>query len=208
MLVIHWRIYQHQTKKDRDIYQKNALESYLFYKQQQKSYWRLQRSPPQVKDLIQFEDDLVRIVKELKFRKVKNNFQTKLREDMKQVQTSKKTLTPADKTSNMYRLHKNDYQNLLRNAITTSYKKANKNTETKINIKGIKFAKQANILDKIEINGKGNSFITLKDYKENFTNHPTTRLTSPCKNEIGRISKHILDKTNTKLVSKLSVNES
>ena len=54
------------------------------------------RSPPQLKDLIQFEDDLVRIVKELKFRKVKNNFQTKLREDMKQVQTSKKTLTPAD----------------------------------------------------------------------------------------------------------------
>ena len=60
------------------------------------------RSPPQVKDLIQFEDDLDRIVKELKFRKVKNNFQTKLREDMKQVQTSKKTLTPTDKTSNMY----------------------------------------------------------------------------------------------------------
>ena len=96
------------------------------------------RSPPQVKDLIQFEDDLVRIVKELKFRKVKNNFQTKLREDMKQVQTSKKTLTPADKTSNMYRLHKNDYQNLLRNAITTSYKKANKNIGTKINKEGIK----------------------------------------------------------------------
>ena len=56
------------------------------------------RSPPQVKDLIEFEDDLVRIVKELKFRKVKNNFQPKLREDMKQVQTSKKTLAPADKT--------------------------------------------------------------------------------------------------------------
>ena len=129
------------------------------------------RSPPQVKDLIQFEDDLVRIVKELKFRKVKNNFQTKLREDMKQVQTSKKTLTPADKTSNMHRLHKNDYQNLLRNAITTSYKKANKNIGTKINKEGIKFAKQANILDKIEINGTGNSFITLKDHKDNFTSH-------------------------------------
>ena len=33
------------------------------------------RSPPQVKVLIQFEDDLVRIVKELKFRTVKNNSQ-------------------------------------------------------------------------------------------------------------------------------------
>ena len=64
------------------------------------------RSPPQVKDLIQFEDDLVRIVKELKFRKVKNNFQTKLHENMKQVQASKKNRTPADKRSNMYRLHR------------------------------------------------------------------------------------------------------
>ena len=165
------------------------------------------RSPPQVKDLIQFEDDLVRIVKELKFRKVKNNFQTKLREDMKQVQTSKKTLTPADKTSNMYRLNENDYQNLLRNAITTRYKKANGNIGTKINKESPKFAKQANILDKIEINGTGNSFITLKDHKKNFTNHPSTRLINPSKNGIGGISKHILDRINSKLLSKLSVNE-
>ena len=101
---------------------------------------------------------------------------------MKQVQTSKKTLTPAGKT-NMYRLPCSDYQNLLRNAITTSYKKANKNIGTKINKEGIKFAKQANILDKIEINGTGNYFITLKDHKENFTNHPTTRLINPSKNK-------------------------
>ena len=95
----------------------------------------------------------------------------------------------------------------MRNATTTSYKKANKNIGTKINKEDIKFTKQANILDKIKINGTGNSFITLKDHKENFTNHPTTRLINPSKNEIGRISKHILDQINSKLVSKLSVNE-
>ena len=82
-----------------------------------------------------------------------------------------------------------------------------KQMRTKINKGGIKFAKQANILNKIEINGTSTSFITLKDHKENFTNHPTTRLINPFKNEIGRISKHILDQINTKLVSKLSVNE-
>ena len=107
----------------------------------------------------------------------------------------------------MYRLYKNDYQNLLRNATTTSYKKENKNIGIKINKEGIKFAKQANILDKIEINGTGHSFITIKDQKENFTNHPMTRLKTPYKNEIGRISKHILDQINSKLVSKLRVNE-
>ena len=126
---------------------------------------------------------------------------------MKKVQTSKKTQTPADKTSNLYRLNQNDYQILLRNAITTTYKKANKNIATKINKEGIKFAKQAGILDKIEINGTCNSFVTLKDRKENFTIHPTTRLINPSKNEIGRISKHILDQINTELIGKLSVNE-
>ena len=90
-------------------------------------------------------------------------------------------------------MHKNDYQKLLRNAITTSYKKANNIIRTKINKEGIKFAKQANILDKIEINGTSNSFITLKDHKENFTKNPATRLINLSKNEVGRISKHMLD---------------
>ena len=73
----------------------NALERYLFYKQQQKvikdykqgfSYGlKSGKSPPQVKDLILFEDDPVRIVKELKFCKVKNDFQKILGEDMKKV---------------------------------------------------------------------------------------------------------------------------
>ena len=67
----------------------------------------------------------------------------------------------------MYRLHKNDYQNLLRNAITTSYKKENKSIGAKINKEGIKFAKLANTLDKKEVNGTGNSFNTLKDHKQN-----------------------------------------
>ena len=88
-----------------------------------------------------------------------------LREDMKQMQKSKKTLTSADKTSNMYRLNKNDYQNLLKNAITLTYKKANENIGTIINKEGINFAKQADILDKVEMNGTGNSFVTLKDHK-------------------------------------------
>ena len=38
-------------------------------------------------------------------------------------------------------------------------------------------------MDRIEISGTGNSFITLKDPKENFLNRPTTRLLNPAKNE-------------------------
>ena len=51
---------------------------------------------PQLKELIPFEDDLVDLVKNIKFRKVRNDFQMKLREDLRKVHSSKKTLTFAD----------------------------------------------------------------------------------------------------------------
>ena len=57
-----------------------------------------------------------------------------------------------------------------------------------------------------EINGIGSSFITLKDHKENLLNRPTTRLLNPAKNEIGRISKHILQNINKTLSEETKVN--
>ena len=54
-------------------------------------------------------------------------------------------------------------------------------------------------LNRMFINGKNNCFITLKDHKENFLNNPKTRLLNPAKNELGRISKAILDKINLNL---------
>ena len=47
----------------------------------------------------------------------------------------------------------------------------------------------------------------MKDHKANFLNYPTTRLINPAKNEIGRISKQILDQINSKLCEILKVNE-
>ena len=49
------------------------------------------------------------------------------------------------------------------------------------------------------MNGIGNSFVTLKDHKENFMNNPATRHKYPSKNEIERVSKHILDQKRHKI---------
>ena len=76
-----------------------------------------------------------------------------------------------------------------------------------INKDGVPFAKHANLLDKMEINAMNESFITLKDHKENFINNPKTRLINPAKNEIGRISKAILEKINSEISSKLNINQ-
>ena len=165
------------------------------------------KCPLQLKELIPFEDDLVDLVKNIKFRKVRSDFQMKLREDLRKVCSSKKTMTFADKTSNMYRLEKEEYHRLLQNAVTTAYTKSNKEAERKINCEEIKYAKEANILDKVEVNGTANCFITLKDHKTNYLNNPTTRLINPAKNEIGRISKQILDQINSRLCEILKVNE-
>ena len=50
------------------------------------------KCPPQLKELIPFEDDLIDLVKNIKFRKVRNNFQMKLHEDLKKLRSSAKKL--------------------------------------------------------------------------------------------------------------------
>ena len=57
------------------------------------------------------------------------------------------------------------------------------------------------------VNGKQNCFITLKDHKSDFQNNPTVRLLNPAKNELGRISKTILDKINVNLRNSLHLNQ-
>ena len=160
--------------------------------------------PPQRKDIIAFEEDMIDLVRRAKT--------LKQRKDFKATKSSNKTLTSAGKTLNMYKLTKDEYNHLLDNGVTATYKKATKGIEDIINEEGItskifRYAKRADMFDRIEMNGASNCFITLKDYKENFFNYPTTRLISPAKDEIGRISKSILDKIYICLCKKLKLNE-
>ena len=100
-----------------------------------------------------------------------------------------------------------EYSNLLQTAITSKYKKTEKRTAANINEAGIKHAREANVINRTKINVTDSSFITLKDHKENFLNRPTIKLLNPAKNEIGRISKHILQNINKTLFEEIKVNE-
>ena len=51
------------------------------------------------------------------------------------------------------------------------------------------------------------TFITLKDHKDNFANKPMCRLINPSKQEIGKISKKLLDDINQKLVAATNVKQ-
>ena len=167
------------------------------------------KCPSQVKELLNFESDLIDLIKNVEFDKNyrPSEFQKKLRKDIRTITRSDKTLTAADKTSNMYRLTKAEHDKLVSDAVTTTYKKANRNIKEEIEKEGVQFAKKVKVLDKMEVNGEGNCFITLKDHKENFENRPTVRLINPAKNEIGRISKKMLDGINSRLRVSLGVNQ-
>ena len=93
------------------------------------------------------------------------------------------------------------------NFITSTYKKANSNIKKQINKVGKNLVRDKEVRKRMETNEESNSFITIKDYKENFDNHPTVRLINPAKNELGRISKLILDKIYKKISQKFELNQ-
>ena len=63
------------------------------------------------------------------------------------------------------------------------------------------------ILDRIQVNGKEECFIKLKDHELHFQNSAMARLINPAKNKIGRISKDILENINKKLRNKLQLKQ-
>ena len=77
-------------------------------------------------------------------------------------------MTSVDKTSNMYRLTKEEHNKLLQNAIISKNKKTNKKMKDKINKKGKAILKNKEALQRLDINKKVIAFFTLKDHKENF----------------------------------------
>ena len=70
-------------------------------------------------------------MKNIKFQTVHNQLQRTLKSDIKLIQQSSKTLTPANKTSNMYRISKEEYNKMRRNAITSTSKKSQQKHQKK-----------------------------------------------------------------------------
>ena len=126
----------------------------------------------------------------------------KLNEDISKIKKSTKAFIPADKTSNFYKLDKTQHDKLLRESITTTYKKASTDAANIIDSQAKSIAQELNIDNRTEQIAKQQAFITLKDHKDNFANHPPCRLINPAKSELGKVSKQILD--NIRKMTKLN----
>ncbi|XP_067940660.1 uncharacterized protein [Watersipora subatra] len=166
------------------------------------------KSPPSILELQSFETQLFNLIRNVKFRHKHCEFQNTLRKDIQQkIQSTNKLIISADKTSHYYQLDTDKYIDMLRSSITQCYKKVD-NTETdNINSEAKSIAKALELDDRINITAKREAYVTLKDHKANFVNHPTCRLINPTRSEIGKISKIILERINEKVVNTLKLNQ-
>ena len=78
-------------------------------------------------------------------------------------------------------------------------RKSEKDTARKINIEAKQIVEQLKLDDRIEQAAEQKAFITLKDHKPNFPNNIKCRLINPAKSNLGKISKQILQKINSKI---------
>ena len=90
-----------------------------------------------------FEKDLIKIEAKSKLRKINYEFQAKINADIKDIKSSRKKLRRSDKTSNLYKIIKENYKQLLHNSLTKTYKKANSIITKTINERGKEIRKTA-----------------------------------------------------------------
>ena len=136
-----------------------------------------------------------------------NSFQKQLKNDLKEIKKSSDLLVFADKTSNIYKMCTGDYNKLLKDNTTKTYKHAPPKLEKSINLEAKHIATNLKLDDRIERLARTPAYITLKDHKENFHVNTPCRLFNPCKSEIGKVSKQLLEKINNQLLEKLNVNQ-
>ena len=125
---------------------------------------------------------------------------------MKEIREEKNIFVKADKTTNYYKTEPNDYVTVVSKNVTKTYKKTNAEVPDMITLKDKIIAEKLELDDRIEASASRDSFITLKDHKQDFINNPTCRLINPCKSEIGIISKNILDRINKEITQATKVN--
>ena len=150
-----------------------------------------------------FEKELLDIIPNIKFRSVIDAFQKKLKEDIPKIKQSPNIFVFADKTGNIYEMPEQQHNKLLHDNVTKTYKKAPPKLKTSVNLEAKNIAKLINLDGRIECIARTLAFITLKDHKPDFPQNPSCRLINQAKNELGKVSKLIIENINKKLISEL-----
>ena len=140
---------------------------------------------------------MMKMIQNIEFRRTDNEFQRKMREDVKQIKQCGKVVVPADKSTNLYKMDKDTYENHLTNNITKTYKKSDETKIAEIDKAAGQIALKLGLDDRMERLQNSEAYITVKDHKENFPANPSFRLINPSKSTKGVIEwfKNVRDKS-------------
>ena len=134
-----------------------------------RNFWiQVEDHPCQLRKLDNLEKDLLNVVASLKFRKLNDSFQEKIKSGISEIKSSPSVFTFADKTINTYKAPPREYNKLLKDNIAKSYKKSTDRLEKAISMEAKNIAKKIQLSDRIDCLAKTPAFITLKDHKDNF----------------------------------------
>ena len=106
------------------------------------------KCPSSVKELVPFKNDMMEMIKNLKFKRVHKKFQSILNNDIREIYRSNNLFIFADKYRNIYKINKTRYEQLMHDNVTKTYKKCN-NNKTKTNIKAKKIASKLKLEDRV-----------------------------------------------------------
>ena len=128
--------------------------------------FRSHKSSPCVDELAEFECDLLMMVHNTEIKPVRNNFLSKLKDDIKVINNIKEVLVNAGKSTNIYKMNKNAYNKYITENITKTYKKTNKTKVNRINSESKKIAEKLKFYNRMQQHQETEAFISVKDHKE------------------------------------------
>ena len=151
------------------------------------------RAAPRIKELYAFERDLLLLLQHIKFRRRSKPFLSTLKEEIKKIDQKRELIIQADKTSNHYLVPPEKYRELMNVEIQKSYKKADPKNVESVKKEHGKTAVEMDLDDRIFTTVPRESYVKLKDHKEDFQNNPKTRIINPTKTELGKVAMKITD---------------
>ena len=83
------------------------------------------KCPSSAEELVPFETDMMDMVKNLEFKRVNSEFQSKLTNDIRKIRKSNNLFVSADKSRNIYKVSKASYERMMHENITKTCKKCN-----------------------------------------------------------------------------------
>ena len=108
------------------------------------------KCPSSVKEVVSFENDVMDMIKNLEFKRVNNEFQSNLRNDIRQIRISNNLFISVDKSRNIHKVSKASYGRMMHEIVTKTCKKCNTNKSNSINFKAKQIASKLKIDDRVQ----------------------------------------------------------